>query len=596
MQRRQRPTNETSNLNAVSPPVTNGTFFRTPDTPRGIPETPRSMLRSEITLNDEQEIDYLVQFQRAQMNPFDKWAKHGKPPIKFFLHILLVFLTTMQVVMYSDNTLSYMRASYGTWNHCVTGSNDMTASPSYLYTIDDTLNHMNQTVQNFYSLVETSVGRYFWMKDGSGQLEPIEMSVWAYDTDARKCPLGTKTQATDCHITKSKYTCTQDNPFGGVALNNTRQFFDTLYKFELQFRIKNVAILEARSLCYVWDIVSLYDFRTRGGRIQASWKASRIVCAETQTYWYSSPLESQLLLAGGVCVVSVLALFLTFKAIFASLGLYLSSKRRFHQTARSYWDALPIKKKFMVLSGFFDMWNVTVIVGDTCNLSAAVLNIMMGVGEVPDTLVFRFLTGFGCMLTWISLLKYLEYNEKSYALILALKQGTPGVVRFAVGAAPVFVGYALFGVVFFGADTNKFQDLDYACATLFSLLNGDSVLDIFNALYDTSAFISRVYLYTFVGLFIFAVFNIFVAIIEEAFHAAKGSKDADSDHECTPKLDTPTLISDSRFKAAVDEAVIRAQRQLLEQLQEVLDGQGTSSTNNSTAVADATTTITQQKQ
>eukprot|EP00301_Raphidiophrys_heterophryoidea_P005435 c12282_g1_i4.p1 GENE.c12282_g1_i4~~c12282_g1_i4.p1 ORF type:complete len:381 (+),score=97.12 c12282_g1_i4:1184-2326(+) len=348
-------------------------------------------------------------------------------------------------------------------------------------------------------------------------------------------------------------------------------FFDTMYRMELQFRIKNIAILASRCLCYIWDITTYYDTTTRGGQLQMDWSASRRICAQTQTYWFSSPLSSQLLVSGGVCVVSVLALFLTFRAIFRSITLYLASKKRFHESARSYWHTLSIQKKLRVIVGFVDLWNVTMIIGNTSNLAGAIISILMDVQSVPDTLAYRFFLGFGSMLTWVSLLKYLEYNAKSYALILALKRGTPGVLRFAVGAVPMFVGFSLFGVVFFGADTSMFENFDNACATLFSLLNGDSVLLIFDSLYVTNPIVGRAYIYVFVCIFILCVFNIFVAIIQDALSSAKEDEGSDQDLDA-PQLDAATVVGDSRFKAAINEAVEKSQRQLLDNILKVLDG------------------------
>jgi hypothetical protein len=46
--------------------------------------------------------------------------------------------------------------------------------------------------------------------------------------------------------------------------------------------------------------------------------------------------------------------------------------------------------------------------------------------------------------------------------------------------------------------------------TLFSLLNGDSMLDIFNHTVDISMFWGLLYLYTFIVLFICVVHNIFI--------------------------------------------------------------------------------------
>ena len=75
--------------------------------------------------------------------------------------------------------------------------------------------------------------------------------------------------------------------------------------------------------------------------------------------------------------------------------------------------------------------------------------------------------------------------------------------------------------------SDYFATLDASTNTLFGLLNGDAVHDIFTALappgqswYRLVA--SRLYLYTFISLFMYTVYNMFMAIVSHAFVATKG--------------------------------------------------------------------------
>ncbi|RHX98385.1 hypothetical protein DYB28_008411 [Aphanomyces astaci] len=65
-----------------------------------------------------------------------------------------------------------------------------------------------------------------------------------------------------------------------------------------------------------------------------------------------------------------------------------------------------------------------------------------------------------------------------------------------------------------------------ACVTLFSILNGDVILDTFASLQTDFPFLGAAYLYTFIALFIYVVLNIFVAIVEEAFFATRSQSRA----------------------------------------------------------------------
>ena len=56
------------------------------------------------------------------------------------------------------------------------------------------------------------------------------------------------------------------------------------------------------------------------------------------------------------------------------------------------------------------------------------------------------------------------------------------------------------------------------------MLTGDDIHDTFNDIIDGAypvPFVSRIYLYTWVTLFFTSVLNVFIFIIEDAFHLAK---------------------------------------------------------------------------
>ena len=59
--------------------------------------------------------------------------------------------------------------------------------------------------------------------------------------------------------------------------------------------------------------------------------------------------------------------------------------------------------------------------------------------------------------------------------------------------------------------------------TLFSIMNGDSILDTFKALSITAPYLGAIFLYSFICLFMYVVLNVFIAIIEEAFFATRTS-------------------------------------------------------------------------
>ena len=108
---------------------------------------------------------------------------------------------------------------------------------------------------------------------------------------------------------------------------------------------------------------------------------------------------------------------------------------------------------------------------------------------------------------------------KYYVLVSALAQGLPSVLRFIVGCLPVYMAYALFGTLMFGKISVHFASIRRSLITLFSLLNGDSMLEIFDSIYVSgwAGLVSEVYLISFVCLFIYSALNIFIQIMQSAF-------------------------------------------------------------------------------
>ena len=88
---------------------------------------------------------------------------------------------------------------------------------------------------------------------------------------------------------------------------------------------------------------------------------------------------------------------------------------------------------------------------------------------------------------------------------------------------PVFIGYAILGKCIFWR-SEFFATLTNAIASLFALMNGDSVYFIFDDLIKNHYFLGTIYCYSFCIMFIVIVMNIFLGIIGEAFVTKKEKK------------------------------------------------------------------------
>lgn len=57
------------------------------------------------------------------------------------------------------------------------------------------------------------------------------------------------------------------------------------------------------------------------------------------------------------------------------------------------------------------------------------------------------MAGLGSALFWINLVNYLHHSDRLYAIVLVIRRSIPRVGKLLVQVIPIFVGYALFGVM-----------------------------------------------------------------------------------------------------------------------------------------------------
>ena len=161
---------------------------------------------------------------------------------------------------------------------------------------------------------------------------------------------------------------------------------------------------------------------------------------------------------------------------------------------------------------FFNVWFIILSVGNTCAIIGIVARLAL-----TNFAPFELLLAIAALLIWASLVQYLESFTAFYSLVHTFRAATPQLLRFVLGVVPLFVAYVLFGIAYFGEVTESFGSIDRATNSLFSMLNGDALHDFFDALAPRDLVVSRIYLYSFISLFIYTVFNMFLSIVTQAF-------------------------------------------------------------------------------
>ncbi len=92
-----------------------------------------------------------------------------------------------------------------------------------------------------------------------------------------------------------------------------------------------------------------------------------------------------------------------------------------------------------------------------------------------------FFIGFGCLLAWISIMKYIEYAPQYSYFSRTIQKAGPDILRNLVNVIPFFVGFAFLGMSIFWAGY-RFQNPTIAFFSLFCIMLGDELSNTFNEL------------------------------------------------------------------------------------------------------------------
>jgi hypothetical protein len=144
--------------------------------------------------------------------------------------------------------------------------------------------------------------------------------------------------------------------------------------------------------------------------------------------------------------------------------------------------------------------------------------LMSGVFHLGTIEIFL---GFGCFFTWCSFTRYFE-NTKDFNLISrTFVVAIPTLMRTLLGVAPTFIGFAFLGMCLFWPYQEKFSCFSSSLFILYSVMNGDSISDVFLGTTMTRFILGQLYVYSFTFASICFFQNICFAVVEDSYMNVK---------------------------------------------------------------------------
>ena len=182
---------------------------------------------------------------------------------------------------------------------------------------------------------------------------------------------------------------------------------------------------------------------------------------------------------------------------------------------------------------FIPTYFLTLGIGCLLLIMDSATNIISGFSQAPTAGIEKIYLGFAMMCIFYNLKRYLitsvggekEHHNTTSIFFRVLSKAAPRVIYFLISIMPVMFGYVLCGTIWFGGKVRLFATCAQTLVTLYSLANGDSMVNVFEAVWWSDGWLGYIYLYSYISLIIFVVVNIFLVIVQQTYEDIVKSQD-----------------------------------------------------------------------
>ena len=460
---------------------------------------------------------------KVTLSPLDKYRIYGKLPLNMIIHILLVVFTTIQALVILGVFTDYFRAQEKSFTNVLisTDSKENRDYPrkTYLYDIPSLQNHLNNSVQKMLNKNNTFFTDPIFVNEDNEEIEvnSIEMQVeYKYNLDSITKKDEYKMPLEFYYNISSDYL----GPFNrSYNEDDIKKYLNIIEEFELEYRFKTYVPYYYKQYkeCFIWTIKQKYNFKKKA-HFEVSLYINNEQCEEKSSL---SRIE-QIIIAHSW--IHFIVIFLATTSILLSLYNFyevikLNKYRKIIQKEKKRKKKIDNKNLngSEVISTPLNKWDICVLISNICQIIGSILALLENDNMNGS---IDILIGFGSMLCYICLGKYLDYDTKYALLYQTLKRSIPNVIPFFIGIMPIFIGFTFLGLCLFW-NSERFTNVSDVMKALFAIVNGDSVYDIIVDITDKNNFFGQIYGYLFTILFIVVVMNVFIAIIQEAYVSAK---------------------------------------------------------------------------
>lgn len=389
-----------------------------------------------------------------------------------------------------------------------------------IFSVEELIENLETTVLTYFKLNDLSTKRFhIHVHPITGVPMPATLELYLKEN------INIDNDRTIKHV----HNLTRSNPLGpfSAPINEIKKIMHTIDSFTVNFLLSTSLISKHTTNPYSWKVKINYH-RVAGEMV-------KFVTTEPY-HQYHYLLIRIAWISMLVLTVATLSFVLGINALIDSFYVYFNTKRRFNAISfrhkyriyaylkvedrikKFFWRDIP----FYVKLDFFSLWDIFVTFSEGALIVSLLFTIFYD-HAMLSSISMRIITGICCFIQSANIINYLDSWKGLYTLALTLQYAASKNLPFIVSVVPLFLGFAGCGYIMFSPISEHFLSTDRTSLTLFALLCGDLIKDFFENLQNNFKWIivSRIYLYTFVTLFITAIMKLFIRMMEDSYNFAQ---------------------------------------------------------------------------
>ncbi|CAF2135083.1 unnamed protein product [Rotaria magnacalcarata] len=486
------------------------------------------------------------------MSPCWKWHVKRQCPWKAWFQFIKILILTSQLYVFGierETHVIYLSESNVTFHHLFVrgwSSEDETlpypkASGDFaVYTHQDFMDSINYAVKRFDNVTDISLGLFDYHDHSTGkssrsvsELTGRLINVCLNRFKTCRIDPTTHTYVLDPHTENICFAINASNDFDFekylLRVHNETINYCGLNLLTIEFGLYAIQVKNQKPFslpdCYHFLVKIIFDNNVRTGKIiqHLNSEAYFRTCNQNVIQHNASftLIHRNLLIAldSMVLFISVISFILCARSLWFGHCL-CKEVRRYYSRERP--DESPLTWSDIQI--FYSFWYFLMIITDLLVIPGTIIKIAILFKTIDLYNAAGLLLGLSSLFSWFCILRYLSFFPKYNLLFETAQKALPLILRFLLCSLIIYCGFMFCGWIVLGPYHTKFRTLSTTFETLFGLINGDDMYATYANIETESVYVwlfSKIYLYSFICLFIYVISSLVIALIIDGYDTVK---------------------------------------------------------------------------